>query len=167
MIPARLYSGVLRNTEPDSFSYSEIHNHEDKDSVLTVYLETRIKVGLEPGLELVDKRGERQKLETPLWLESFNVRGWRGRLTGGSQVTPEKLGLELEAERRLRAEVSRLGSPNSSEHDTKENGDQKGSTTSFSKGLASPQRLHHDPIVLCNTCRRGCQATVSGHPSAL
>ncbi|MEQ2244794.1 hypothetical protein ILYODFUR_020792 [Ilyodon furcidens] len=64
--------------------------------------------------------------ETPLWLESFNVGGRTGRLTGGFQVTPEKLGLELETERRLRAEVSRLEFPNSSEHDTSENGDQKG-----------------------------------------
>ncbi|KAK5600207.1 hypothetical protein CRENBAI_004892 [Crenichthys baileyi] len=77
--------------------------------------------------------GERQKLvntlggngetETPLWLVSFNVGGWTGRLMGGSQVAPEKLGLELEAERRLRAEVSRLEFPNSSEHDTSKKGD--------------------------------------------
>ncbi|MEQ2200560.1 hypothetical protein XENOCAPTIV_000038 [Xenoophorus captivus] len=40
---------------------------------------------------------------------------------GGSQVAPEKLGLELEPERRLRAEVSRLEFPNSSEHHTSEN----------------------------------------------
>ncbi|XP_047241340.1 GTPase IMAP family member 7-like [Girardinichthys multiradiatus] len=49
------------------FLDSVIHNHEDKDSVLTVYLETRIKVRLEPGLQLVDKCGVSLKEKDRSW----------------------------------------------------------------------------------------------------
>ncbi|MED6255824.1 hypothetical protein ATANTOWER_015517 [Ataeniobius toweri] len=55
----RLFNGV--------FLDSEIHNHEDKDSVLTVYLETQIKGRTGTGGQTWGlPEGERQKLVNTL-----------------------------------------------------------------------------------------------------